>query len=152
MRLLAFIPETMKRPGKTKKFPASKVLNNNKHQSHPNGSLCNGNHGNHHEIGQNNDVKKTMTDSNGKVPNGNVFHEKYDKNSQYGKPNRNTSECIYIFPLWLPWVITLVTLIFRVHYVLQPINWWILHPDEVFQTTEGTFTPSPQASVMTRTV
>ncbi|WAR03213.1 hypothetical protein MAR_009771 [Mya arenaria] len=49
-----------------------------------------------------------------------------------------------IFPRWLPWLIVMVTLSVRVHHVLQPTNWWILHPDEVFQTVEVAHTEAFQ--------
>ena len=40
-------------------------------------------------------------------------------------------------PRWAPVAIFLCTLIIRVSYVSRKINWWILHPDEVFQSLEG---------------
>ena len=43
-----------------------------------------------------------------------------------------------IFPSWLPWILFPLTLLIRLLYVLEPTNWWILHPDEIFQTMEGT--------------
>ena len=42
-----------------------------------------------------------------------------------------------IFPWWFPGVVFLVTVLVRMHYVYQPANWWVLHPDEVFQSVEG---------------
>ncbi|ESO84700.1 hypothetical protein LOTGIDRAFT_168569 [Lottia gigantea] len=41
-----------------------------------------------------------------------------------------------IFPWYSPYVIFAVTLVIRVYYVSQPRNWWILHPDEVYQSLE----------------
>ena len=41
------------------------------------------------------------------------------------------------FPHWLPWILFPVTLLIRLLYIQQPTNWWILHPDEIFQTVEG---------------
>ena len=35
------------------------------------------------------------------------------------------------------WLVFLFTLVFRVWYVSRKENWWILHPDEVYQTLEG---------------
>ncbi|XP_071093439.1 uncharacterized protein [Haliotis cracherodii] len=41
-----------------------------------------------------------------------------------------------IFPRFSPWVVCAVTMAVRVNYVCQPRNWWILHPDEIFQSLE----------------
>ncbi|RUS70683.1 hypothetical protein EGW08_021559 [Elysia chlorotica] len=41
-----------------------------------------------------------------------------------------------LFPRWTPWVVTLVTFAIRVHHVMQPRNWWVLHPDEIYQSME----------------
>lgn len=38
---------------------------------------------------------------------------------------------------WLPWLLFPLTLSLRLRYVLQPMNWWVVHPDEIFQTVEG---------------
>lgn len=43
------------------------------------------------------------------------------------------------FPCLFPWVVFVVTLAIRVHYVNQPHNWWVVHPDEIFQSLEGVF-------------
>ncbi|KAL8561062.1 hypothetical protein ACOMHN_031006 [Nucella lapillus] len=40
------------------------------------------------------------------------------------------------FPSWFPWLLFCVTSAVRVYYVLQPMNWWTLHPDEVYQALE----------------
>ena len=42
-----------------------------------------------------------------------------------------------IFPWWFPGVVFIVTVLVRMYYVYQPANWWVLHPDEVFQSVEG---------------
>lgn len=42
------------------------------------------------------------------------------------------------FPWWAVWVVSTVTLAVRLNIVKQARNWWILHPDEVFQSIEGT--------------
>ena len=42
-----------------------------------------------------------------------------------------------LFPKGTPWLIVLMTLVFRLWYVSKTENWWILHPDEVYQTIEG---------------
>ena len=42
-----------------------------------------------------------------------------------------------LFPNGTPWLIVLFTLVFRLWYVSKTENWWILHPDEVYQTIEG---------------
>ena len=42
-----------------------------------------------------------------------------------------------LFPRNTHWVVFLFTLVFRVWYVSRKENWWILHPDEIYQTLEG---------------
>lgn len=42
-----------------------------------------------------------------------------------------------IFPRYSEWIVFLVTILLRFHYVSQKQNWWILHPDEIFQSMEG---------------
>ena len=44
-----------------------------------------------------------------------------------------------LFPKSTPWLIVLMTLVFRLWYVSKTENWWILHPDEVYQTIEGIY-------------
>ncbi|XP_071093433.1 uncharacterized protein [Haliotis cracherodii] len=41
-----------------------------------------------------------------------------------------------LFPRWSPIFVAVVTLVIRVVYVCQKRNWWVLHPDEVFQGLE----------------
>ena len=42
-----------------------------------------------------------------------------------------------VLPWWFPWFVVIVTMGVRICYVYQPESWWILHPDEVFQSVEG---------------
>ena len=60
--------------------------------------------------------------------------------------SRNTDEDVKmaatgdaIFPSCTPWLVVVATLTFRIMYVLDPDNWWILHPDEIFQSMEGIY-------------
>ncbi|XP_050410788.1 uncharacterized protein LOC126825253 [Patella vulgata] len=41
-----------------------------------------------------------------------------------------------MFPWYSSYLIFLVTIVIRVCYVSQPSNWWILHPDEIYQSLE----------------
>ncbi|KAK7088577.1 uncharacterized protein [Littorina saxatilis] len=41
-----------------------------------------------------------------------------------------------MFPQWTPQIVWLVCTLLRVSYVTQPDNWWVLHPDENFQSLE----------------
>ena len=50
-----------------------------------------------------------------------------------------TCNCEDLFPSWFPWCVVIATVIVRVCYVYQPESWWILHPDEVFQSVESKF-------------
>ena len=42
-----------------------------------------------------------------------------------------------LFPSYTIWAVFVFTLVFRLWYVSRRENWWILHPDEVYQTLEG---------------
>ena len=82
------------------------------------------------------------------VSNGNTDARPYDnlKNGDtrkrimsFSKGNKIPCEkSCDIFPFWLPWILFPLTLCLRLAYILEPTNWWILHPDEIFQTMEGT--------------
>lgn len=50
-----------------------------------------------------------------------------------------TCNCEDLFPSWFPWCVVIATVVVRVCYVYQPESWWILHPDEVFQSVEIAF-------------
>ena len=50
-----------------------------------------------------------------------------------------TRDMANLFPRNTHWVVFLFTLVFRVWYVSRKENWWILHPDEIYQTLEGIF-------------
>ncbi|RUS75012.1 hypothetical protein EGW08_017235, partial [Elysia chlorotica] len=45
-----------------------------------------------------------------------------------------TESCV--LPTWTPWLVSLITLVFRVYHVIDPSNWWVLHADEIFQSME----------------
>jgi len=51
--------------------------------------------------------------------------------------NINQSEPENIFPNWSPWLLYCVTLAIRISYVRRKANWWIYHPDEIYQAVEG---------------
>lgn len=142
----------MKRPGKTKKQASTKLSS---HKASPDnaGVCCNDDEEPLREasFSQNKRTSNcrcqtnhgTDRNLNGVLTKENGFLTKdlctcSSKQSKQCKQTTLSSE-LFLFPEWLPWVICAVTLVFRVHYVLQPINWWILHPDEVYQTTEGNF-------------
>lgn len=42
-----------------------------------------------------------------------------------------------LFPRYSEWIVFVVTLVLRCNYVSQKDNWWVLHPDEIFQAMEG---------------
>lgn len=55
-----------------------------------------------------------------------------------GRTDRDADDCSNdIFPRHAEVIVFLVTLGVRLLYVSRKRNWWILHPDEVFQITEG---------------
>ncbi|GFO35173.1 mannosyltransferase [Plakobranchus ocellatus] len=46
------------------------------------------------------------------------------------------TESSRLFPSWTPWLVTFLTLAYRVVHVTNPSNWWVLHPDEIYQSME----------------
>ncbi|VDI40033.1 Hypothetical predicted protein [Mytilus galloprovincialis] len=58
-----------------------------------------------------------------------------------GNNGNRKCECGFesILPELLPWYLFVIVLCIRIHYVLQPKNWWLLHPDEIFQSVEVAF-------------
>ena len=40
-------------------------------------------------------------------------------------------------PRWTHWAVAILTLFVRIYYIGQPQSFWILHPDEIYQTVEG---------------
>lgn len=61
------------------------------------------------------------------------------KNSVEGNPFRDECACGLdaLIPSCTPWIIYACVFAFRLHHVNQKENWWILHPDEIFQSVEG---------------
>ena len=69
------------------------------------------------------------------------------KNTKRAKPklrHGNTGKLVKckcglesVVPDQLPWYLCLIVVSVRIYYVLQPRNWWLLHPDEIFQSIEG---------------
>ncbi|KAK3756910.1 hypothetical protein RRG08_007689 [Elysia crispata] len=57
-----------------------------------------------------------------------------ERRSADGLGSYVTGSCV--IPTWTPWLVSLMTLVFRVYHVTEPRNWWVLHPDEVFQSME----------------
>ncbi|XP_062582598.1 uncharacterized protein LOC134244339 [Saccostrea cucullata] len=70
-----------------------------------------------------------------------------DSQFGYRKSGRNCESSIKreqrlesdLFPRYSEWIVFLITLILRIYYVCQKHNWWILHPDEIFQSMEVAF-------------
>ncbi|XP_063448690.1 uncharacterized protein LOC134728150 [Mytilus trossulus] len=63
------------------------------------------------------------------------------KSKHTGNDKNRKCECGLesILPELLPWYLFVIVLCIRIHYVLQPKNWWLLHPDEIFQSVEVAF-------------
>ena len=98
---------------------------------------------------------------NGTIPNGNASTDKTlrhklrnktnmtrdpqttDQNSEHKPrsvvvpPKEVARDMAGLFPRNTHWIVFLFTLVFRVWYVSGKENWWILHPDEIYQTLEG---------------
>ena len=56
----------------------------------------------------------------------------YDRRAGWSDADRYV-----LWPVWLAFVVYIVTLTSRVWIVSDKAHWWILHPDEVFQSLEG---------------
>ena len=82
--------------------------------------------------------------------NGNILERESNRKSNGNIPERDeinnkvsvlkqsdTNKVGELFPKSTPWFVFLFTLAFRLWYVSKKENWWILHPDEVYQTIEG---------------
>jgi hypothetical protein len=78
--------------------------------------------------------------SNSRINNGLKYVHTRTRKSTVLKEhliNKGISQSNEIFPLWFPWILFPLILCIRLSYILKPTNWWILHPDEIFQTMEG---------------
>ncbi|KAH3887378.1 uncharacterized protein LOC127843712 isoform X2 [Dreissena polymorpha] len=73
--------------------------------------------------------KSTHTEIDQKVRTANNLHE---INKKPGKDYEDTC----IFPRCMISIIVLASLGMRMRYVTDSRNWWILHPDEIYQTIE----------------
>ena len=129
----------MKRQTKTKKQGTIRITNNNIDTRELGESLKNGIHRikNAETYSTEHDTHSWKRYQNGNTPNSEVKENEMLHYKNTSQLNSNIVDDIHLFPRWLPWILVALTLTFRVHYVLQPKNWWILHPDEVYQTTEG---------------
>jgi len=67
------------------------------------------------------------TSENGKCPEQNIPGSNQEDNESG------------IFPIGTEWLVFFLTLCFRIRYVSRKENWWILHPDEIFQSVEGQY-------------
>ena len=56
---------------------------------------------------------------------------------QENHPEETAGEEIRLFPRWTVIVVTVITVLWRLTIVVDPGSWWVLHPDEVYQTAEG---------------
>lgn len=72
------------------------------------------------------------------------------KESREVKEDRDTCccGCSSSLACWLPWSVAIVTAAVRISYVTSHDSYWILHPDEVYQSIEGTFvTPGIETAI-----
>ena len=72
-------------------------------------------------------LKHQIVDGNGSKKDSNLIHDT-------GKCSCGLEN---VFPEYLPWYLFVLIVCVRIYYVLQPRNWWLLHPDEIFQSVEG---------------
>ena len=67
---------------------------------------------------------------------GNGFSERSNKNGESVHPSEHGTEPP-LFPKCSKWIVFGITLVLRCTYVTRKENWWLLHPDEIFQSMEG---------------
>ncbi|XP_059171717.1 uncharacterized protein LOC131952845 [Physella acuta] len=72
----------------------------------------------------------------GKSKQRTTTSEKFDTRAGSVSEGRHGAEFSLLPSCLSPSVITALTLTFRVYYVIQPQNWWMVHPDEVYQSIE----------------
>ena len=67
--------------------------------------------------------------------NGNILHPEVPEGSRHLPVNFSLlpGNAALIVTL----LVTLLTLALRVYYVTLETSWWILHPDEIYQSLEG---------------
>lgn len=86
-------------------------------------------------------IKETLLD---KIPEyGTTSKHQFKSKEEILKLNRELKSTsnrqdqdATLFPRHFHWIVFIFTLVFRIHYVIQKENWWILHPDEIYQTLE----------------
>ena len=79
--------------------------------------------------------------TNGALSNGrHESRRKCGNNTQASDPE-DTEWCCCSYktslPWWLPWIVVMVTVAMRIRYVTSHKSYWILHPDEIYQSVEG---------------
>ncbi|XP_078338736.1 uncharacterized protein LOC111135920 isoform X2 [Crassostrea virginica] len=67
---------------------------------------------------------------------GNGFSERSNKNGESVHPSEHGTEPP-LFPKCSKWIVFGITLVLRCTYVTRKENWWLLHPDEIFQSMEA---------------
>ncbi|XP_045172683.2 uncharacterized protein LOC123534472 isoform X2 [Mercenaria mercenaria] len=80
--------------------------------------------------------KRTATDKLNEIKLRNSNSQRKQVGETVNIKDKSAAFSDNIFPHWLPWILFPLTLGIRILYVLEPTNWWILHPDEIFQTIE----------------
>ncbi|KAH9489983.1 hypothetical protein Btru_035439 [Bulinus truncatus] len=75
-------------------------------------------------------VKKSFTSKSLADDNG------FDAQMSSAVAGENEERDGQLLPSYFPWIVALVTSVLRAIYVSTPENWWILHPDEIFQSME----------------
>ncbi|KAL4223666.1 hypothetical protein ACF0H5_017134 [Mactra antiquata] len=76
------------------------------------------------------------TKSTSECQNGISLQKEMPRNNDNRKHKTGDDNNTRLFPHWTIWIIFPVTLAIRLSYVLEPRNWWTLHPDELYQTIE----------------
>ena len=79
---------------------------------------------------------RTQDNSPGSKTNGSVLHPEVPEGHLLEDFSLLPSSAAIIVTL----LVTLLTLALRVYYVTLETSWWILHPDEIYQSLEGMYT------------
>ena len=70
-----------------------------------------------------------------------LSHQKHKQKIPGIKENGHQKEDVYqnVFSRQTIWFVHVITICVRIFVVCQRENWWLLHPDEVYQSIEGEF-------------
>ena len=83
-------------------------------------------------------MARKLARQNGVRKDNHPTHSQRRRSFEKRQSDVQDQETTDVFPDWLTvWHVTFLTLAVRLWIVADRKQWWILHPDEVFQSVEG---------------